>query len=125
MQRFIKNVDTFLKFKLSVGDLFRVSEAMPQEYCNENATSALGYEDVETDATSETMDQLNTTDQVNKKVRILTFDRDSDYFNAWVKVESNISNIDVFYILARSSTTFCSNMESYAENYLWGRCGLG
>ncbi len=79
MARFTKNVETFLKFKIAVRDLFRISESMPQEYCNENGTGALGYEDLDPTLAppvhphpQDPLDifLLNSTDSLKSKVRI-------------------------------------------------------
>lgn len=75
MARFTKNVETVLKFKLTVRDLFRVSEVMPKEYCdNENTTNGLGYEDTDSDPdTLHAMDNLeisnSTAEMTRRKVR--------------------------------------------------------
>lgn len=75
MTQFTKNIETFLKFKIAVRDLFRISESMPQEYCNENGTSALGYEDLDTTYAPPTRPHepldiflLNSTDSSKTKV---------------------------------------------------------
>lgn len=50
MTMFTENVETVLKFKIAVRDLFLVSESMPLEYCN-NVNSTITNDDEEVEAT--------------------------------------------------------------------------
>ncbi|CAL8135403.1 unnamed protein product [Orchesella dallaii] len=91
MKTFIKHVETVLKFKLAVRDLYKVSESMPQEYCNGNSTNSLNYEESEFESTTTESDVFNSTAEALKKKH----SHPRPFLQLWKAMQKTLCGADV------------------------------